>query len=162
MDNFGRFLMKAIWLDNGNNITAQELNAQGVTYEQFETDESKYRGPLEQLMKERGYVTMDQVRMWPEMDNFEALCKKFVGEHLHTDDEVRFLLSGSGVFEIRSLDDRWMKVIVEPSDFILVPANRFHRFYLTDEKKIQCVRLFKDQSGWTPIYRKDAETVAAQ
>jgi 1,2-dihydroxy-3-keto-5-methylthiopentene dioxygenase len=85
-----------------------------------------------------------------------------VEEHLHTDDEVRFLLSGSGVFEIRSLDDRWMKVIVEPSDFILVPANRFHRFYLTDEKKIQCVRLFKDQSGWTPIYRKDAETVAAQ
>jgi 1,2-dihydroxy-3-keto-5-methylthiopentene dioxygenase len=154
--------MKAIWLDNGNNITAEELNAQGVTYEQFETDEAKYRGPLEQLMKKRGYVTMDQVRMWPEMDNFAALCQKFVGEHLHTDDEVRFVLSGSGVFEIRSLDDRWMKVIVEPSDFILVPANRFHKFYLTDEKKIQCVRLFKDQSGWTPVYRKDVETVAAQ
>ena len=154
--------MKAIWLDNGNNITAEELNAQGITYEQFETDEIKYKAPLEALMKERGYVTMDQVKMWADMPNFEALCQKFVGEHLHTDDEVRFLLDGSGVFEIRSGDDRWMKVIVEKGDFILVPANRFHRFYLTDEKRIQCVRLFKDQSGWTPLYRKDLETSAAK
>src|ERR1700690_132849 len=154
--------MKAIWLDSGKNITAQELNAQGVTYEQFETDETKYKGPLEALMKERGYVTMDQVKMWADMPNFQALCDKFVGEHLHTDDEVRFVIGGSGVFEIRSQDDRWMKVIVEPSDFILVPANRFHRFYLTDEKKIHCVCLFKDQSGWTPLYRKDLETTAAK
>jgi 1,2-dihydroxy-3-keto-5-methylthiopentene dioxygenase len=113
-------------------------------------------------MGENGYVTMDQVKMWADMPNFQALCDKFVGEHLHTDDEVRFVLDGSGVFEIRSLDDRWMKVLVEPQDFISVPANRFHRFYLTDEKKIQCVRLFKDQSGWTPMYRKDVEAAAAK
>jgi len=149
--------MKAIWIDTNKEISAQELNAQGVTYEQFETDETKYKGPLEALMKERGYVTMDQVKMWKAMPNFDALCQKFVGEHLHTDDEVRFVLAGSGVFEIRSLDDRWMKVTVDPSDFILVPANRFHRFYLTEEKNIHCVRLFKDQSGWTPLYRKDLE-----
>ena len=86
--------MKAIWLDTGNNISADELNAQGVPYEQFETDEIKYKAPLEALMKERGYVTMDQVKMWADMPNFEALCQKFVGEHLHTDDEVRFLLDG--------------------------------------------------------------------
>ena len=154
--------MKAIWLDNQQPITAAELNAQGVTYEQFATDETAYKGPLEKLMGERGYVTMDQVKMWPEMPNFDALCQKFVGEHLHTDDEVRFVLGGAGVFEIRSQDDRWMKVTVEPSDFILVPANRFHRFYLTEAKNIHCVRLFKDQSGWTPLYRKDLETAGAQ
>jgi 1,2-dihydroxy-3-keto-5-methylthiopentene dioxygenase len=154
--------MKAIWLDTNESISPAELNAQGVTYEQFETNESAYKTPLEKLMKERGYVTMDQVKMWPDMPNFDALCQKFVGEHLHTDDEVRFVLAGSGVFEIRGDKDRWMKVTVEPSDFILVPANRFHRFYLTDEKNIHCVRLFKDQSGWTPLYRKDLETAGTQ
>ncbi len=154
--------MKAIWLETGKNISAEELNSHGITYEQMPTEESVYKSPLEKLMKERGYVTMDQVGMKPDMPNFEALCQKFVGEHLHTDDEVRFVLQGSGVFEIRSLDDQWMKVIVEPGDFILVPANRFHRFYLTDEKKIQCVRLFKDQSGWAPLYRKDLEATAAK
>jgi 1,2-dihydroxy-3-keto-5-methylthiopentene dioxygenase len=54
-----------------------------------------------------------------------------------------------------------MKVTVEPSDFILVPANRYHRFYLTGEKNIHCVRLFKDPSGWTPLYRKDLEATGA-
>jgi len=154
--------MKAIWLETGKNISAEELNAQGVTYRQLPTEESAYKPPLEAMMKENGYVTMDQVKMWPEMQNFDALCQKFIGEHLHTDDEVRFVLSGSGVFEIRSQDDKWMKIIVEPQDFISVPANRFHRFYLTDEKKIQCVRLFKDQSGWTPQYRKDLEPATAK
>ncbi|MGH7739158.1 MAG: 1,2-dihydroxy-3-keto-5-methylthiopentene dioxygenase, partial [bacterium] len=144
--------MKAIWLDTQASISPSELNAQGVTYEQFATEESVYKTPLEKVMKERGYVTMDQVKMWPDMPNFDALCQKFVGEHLHTDDEVRFVLAGSGVFEIRGEGDRWMKITVEPSDFILVPANRFHRFYLTDEKAIHCVRLFKDQSGWAPLY----------
>jgi len=154
--------MKAIWLETGNNISAEELNSQGITYEQMPTEESVYKSPLEKIMKERGYVTLDQVGMKPDMPNFDALCQKFVGEHLHTDDEVRFVLQGSGVFEIRSEDDKWMKVIVEPGDFILVPANRFHRFYLTDEKRIQCVRLFKDQSGWAPLYRKDLEAAAAK
>jgi 1,2-dihydroxy-3-keto-5-methylthiopentene dioxygenase len=154
--------MKAIWLETGNNISAEELTSQGITYEQMPTEESVYKSPLEKIMKEKGYVTLDQVGMKPDMPNFDALCQKFVGEHLHTDDEVRFVLQGSGVFEIRSEDDKWMKVIVEPGDFILVPANRFHRFYLTDEKKIQCVRLFKDQSGWAPLYRKDLEAAATK
>jgi len=154
--------MKAIWLETGKEINAEELNSQGVTYRQLPTEETAYKPPLEKIMADNGYVTMDQVKMWPEMPNFDALCQKFVGEHLHTDDEVRFVLSGSGVFEIRSLEDRWMKVTVEPRDFISVPANRYHRFYLTEEKKIQCVRLFKDPSGWTPLYRKDREQATAK
>lgn len=153
--------MQAIWLDIGKEITAEELNAQGVTYEVLPTSESDYKPRLEAIMRERGYATMDQVGMKPDMENFDALCRKFMDEHLHTDDEVRFVLSGSGVFEIRSRDDRWMKVTVHPGDFILVPANRYHRFYLTDEKRIQCVRLFKDASGWVPHYRKDREAAAA-
>lgn len=154
--------MKAIWLDTGKDISAQELNSHGVDYRQLATDEAVYKTPLEGIMKENSYVTMDQVKMWEQMPNFDALCQKFVGEHLHTDDEVRFVLEGSGVFEIRSLDDRWMKILVEKEDYISVPANRYHRFYLTDEKKIHCVRLFKDQSGWTPLYRQDKETAAAK
>jgi 1,2-dihydroxy-3-keto-5-methylthiopentene dioxygenase len=50
-----------------------------------------------------------------------------------------------------------MKVEVEARDFITVPADRFHRFYLTDEKHIQCIRLFKDHNGWIQKYRKDLE-----
>jgi 1,2-dihydroxy-3-keto-5-methylthiopentene dioxygenase len=63
------------------------------------------------------------------------------------------VLEGEGVFDIRSRDDRWMRVTVEEGDLIIVPKNRHHRFFLTDRKTIRCVRLFQDQSGWVPQYR---------
>ena len=64
------------------------------------------------------------------------------------------MLDGEGVFDIRSSDDRWLRVKVERGDLIVVPAKRYHRFELTDAKSIRCVRLFKDQSGWVPHYRE--------
>jgi 1,2-dihydroxy-3-keto-5-methylthiopentene dioxygenase len=45
-------------------------------------------------------------------------------------------------------------VFVEAGDFILVPANRHHLFYLSPLKMIRAVRLFKDNPSWTPIYRE--------
>ena len=154
--------MKATWMDTHEDITPAELNTQGITYEQVSTEPTGYKSRMEKVMAERGYVVMDEVGMKADMPNFEALCQKFVGEHLHTDDEVRFVLKGGGVFDIRSGDDRWMHVVVEPADFILVPANRYHRFYLTEEKAIQCVRLFKDPTGWTPVYREGVAAPAAK
>ena len=78
-------------------------------------------------------------------------------EHLHTDDEVRFVLAGEGIFDIRSADDRWMRVEVEAGDLLVVPANLHHRFFLTDREEIRCVRLFKDSAGWVPVYRQAAQ-----
>jgi 1,2-dihydroxy-3-keto-5-methylthiopentene dioxygenase len=67
---------------------------------------------------------------------------------------VRFVLEGEGIFDIRSRDDRWMRVVVERGDLIVVPKDRHHRFMLTEHKTIRCVRLFQDKSGWTPHYRQ--------
>jgi 1,2-dihydroxy-3-keto-5-methylthiopentene dioxygenase len=153
--------MKACWLESDKPISAEALNAQGIFYAQLPVAEAEHKAPLEKIMRDHGYVDRDQVNMSPEMPTFDEMCRKFAIEHYHPGDEVRFILSGSGVWEIRSLDDRWMKVEVAAEDFITVPSNRYHRFYLTDEKKIQCVRLFKDHSGWVQVYRKDVEAGAA-
>lgn len=150
--------MKASWLETGKEITSAELNAQGILNMQLPSDPAAYKEPLAKIMKEKGYVDQDQVDMSPSMGpKFDEMCQKFSIEHLHPGDEVRFLIAGAGVWEIRSLDDRWMKVEVEARDFITVPDGRFHRFYLTDEKHIQCIRLFKDHNGWIQKYRKDLE-----
>ena len=108
---------------------------------------------LSELRERRGYVARDEVMLSPETPNLDGLLGKFLAEHLHTDDEVRFVLSGEGIFDIRSVADRWMRVVVEPGDLLVVPAHRHHRFLLTDRKAIRCVRLFQDQAGWTPVYR---------
>jgi len=44
--------------------------------------------------------------------------------------------------------------VVEPGDLLVVPANRHHRFLLTDMRSIRCVRLFQDPAGWVAHYRE--------
>jgi 1,2-dihydroxy-3-keto-5-methylthiopentene dioxygenase len=154
--------MKAVWLDSGKAITAEELNAQGITYMVLPTDPAAYQAPLEKVMKANGYVTQDEVNRSPALPNYDAMVAKFQIEHYHPGDEVRFTLAGGGIWEIRSLDDKWMKVEVGTGDFISVPDGRYHRFYLTDEKYIKCVRLFKDTNGWVQVYRHEVEAGTAK
>jgi 1,2-dihydroxy-3-keto-5-methylthiopentene dioxygenase len=146
--------MQACWLDSETDpLSPETLRAEGVHHQRLETDPAAYQGPLDALKRANGYVHQDEVALTPETPNLEGICAKFVDEHLHDEDEVRFVLEGEGVFEIRSRDDRWMKVTVEKGDLIVVPKDRYHRFYLTDAKTIRCVRLFRDESGWVPHYR---------
>ena len=145
--------MKATWLDDDTEIDSETLNAEGILHQRLPLDESGYQPTMDELKSERGYIHQDQVELRPEMPNLDEICKKFDDEHLHDEDEVRFVLEGEGIFDIRSTDDRWMRVLVEAGDLIVVPAKRHHRFELTDKKLIRCVRLFQDQTGWVPHYR---------
>jgi 1,2-dihydroxy-3-keto-5-methylthiopentene dioxygenase len=145
--------MKAHWLEDSRPIGGDELARQGVYYTKLSTQEQTYQGPVDQLKRERGYIEQDIVVLAPTTPNLDAICAKFIDEHHHDDDEVRFVLEGEGIFDIRSLDDRFMRVLVEPGDLIVVPKARHHRFMLTESKTIRCVRLFRDTSGWVPHYR---------
>jgi 1,2-dihydroxy-3-keto-5-methylthiopentene dioxygenase len=151
--------MKLEWLEPrsaGERIDTSELERAGVLYERLPVRDEQFQPTLDALKAERGYVEQDIVELDPDTPNLEALCAKFIDEHLHTDDEVRYVLEGEGIFDIRSVEDRWMRVTVEKGDLIVVPADRYHRFLLTDKQHIRCVRLFKDASGWVPQYRSQA------
>ena len=148
--------MKAHWLEeerSGEPIAAATLGDEGVPYRRLPIEPGAYQPELDQLMRANGYLEQDQVELSPETPDLEALCAKFVDEHRHDEDEVRFVLAGEGVFDIRARDDRWMRILVEQGDLIVVPRDRFHRFFLTDKKSIRCVRLFQDRAGWVPHYR---------
>lgn len=153
--------MKASWLDRARSLSADELQANDVYYAKLDIEPASFQGPIDWLKAERGYIEQDEVKLSPATPNLDAICAKFVDEHFHDDDEVRFVLEGEGIFDIRSRDDQWMRVVVEPGDLIVVPATRHHRFLLTEAKHIHCVRLFKDTSGWTPHYRAQAATTGA-
>ncbi|OGR52579.1 MAG: hypothetical protein A3I11_09170 [Elusimicrobia bacterium RIFCSPLOWO2_02_FULL_39_32] len=143
--------MKATWLDSGIEILADKLMEEGIYYQKIPTE--NFQPSLDKIKKSWRYSAQDIVELYPAMPNLDAICAKFDKEHIHTDDEVRFVLNGEGIFDIRSKKDQWMRLLVEKGDFILVPANRNHLFYLTPTKTIQCVRLFKENPSWTPIYR---------
>src|SRR5258706_1391517 len=145
--------MKAYWLESGETITEQELKKNNVDYSKL--DINNYQPDLELKKAANNYVTQDVVEITPQTPNLETILAKFDKEHLHTDDEVRFVLAGSGIFDIRSIDDRWMRVEGFSGDYISVPKNRHHRFFCMKDNFIRCVRLFKDNSGWTPLYRHE-------
>lgn len=138
-------------------LSAEDLRREGVMYRALSPDPEARKAPLAALMAEQGYVQQDEVRLSPDTPGLDAICEKFVDEHRHLEDEVRFVLSGAGVFDIRDRRDRWMRVTVEPGDLIVVPKDRHHRFFLTAERSIHCVRLFQDASGWVPHYRAVAD-----
>ncbi len=148
--------MKLEWLEPTPGqapCTLDDLAAAGALYEHLAVDPVAYQPSLDRLKAARGYVEQDIIELQPSTPNLEALCAKFIDEHLHTDDEVRYVLEGEGIFDLRSVDDHWMRVTVEQGDLLVVPANLHHRFMLTERQQIRCVRLFKDSAGWVPHYR---------
>ena len=152
--------MKAFFRDDRGtqqeDVDASTLERCGVLYRKLPLDPAAHQPVLDELRTQRGYIAQDEVQLRPDTPNLDAALKKFDPEHLHEDDEVRFVLEGEGVFDIRSDDDRWMRVIVEPGDLIVVPKGRHHRFELTPLRTIRCARLFKDAAGWVPVYRQPA------
>jgi 1,2-dihydroxy-3-keto-5-methylthiopentene dioxygenase len=143
--------MKACWLDDGMPLEGVRLRDEGVHHDHLEI--GAHEAPLAALMHARGYIERDEIALSPATEGLDAICARFDREHLHDEDEVRFVLEGEGVFDIRSRDDRWMRVEVGAGDLIVVPAARHHRFSLTDRRAIRCVRLFQDRAGWVPRYR---------
>lgn len=145
--------MRAYWLDDGTTLTADELRAHDVLYQSVGITPEEYQPVMDELKQQHGYITQDVVELSPEMPNLKEICAKFDPEHLHTEDEVRFVLDGEGVFDIRTKGDRMFRVEVSAGDLIVVPKDRNHRFELTPQNHIRCVRLFQDMSGWVPHYR---------
>ena len=107
---------------------------------------------IQRLYKERGYKTADVVTLYPDTPNIDAMLAKFDKKHLHTDDEVRFVVQGRGVFTLFPEKGEPIDAELHPGDFITVPKNYKHYFTLCDDKQITAIRIFTDPAGWVANY----------
>src|SRR5258707_1141863 len=71
-----------------------------------------YRASVDALKAEGGFQTVDVVSLHPEHPDRAAFRQKFLAEHRHTEDEVRFFVDGSGQFYLH-LNDQVHVVLCE-------------------------------------------------
>ena len=114
-----------------------------------------YSPEIERLKEQHGFVTADVINVSPETPGLDDMLAKFDKEHLHTEDEVRFTVRGSGVFHINPESAPVFSITVESGDLISVPNGTHHWFNLCGDKTIRCIRLFEDMAGWTPHYMEE-------
>lgn len=140
----------------------------GIEYERWPSDGkvppnasaeeilNAYGEQIDQLKARGGYVTADVIDVNPETPNLDAMLAKFSIEHWHDEDEVRYIVAGSGLFHIHPKTGPVIAIEVEAGDLIRVPRGTLHWFDLCSEKQIRAIRLFQDTSGWTPHYTHSA------
>ena len=79
---------------------------------------------------------------------------KFLSEHVHDDDEVRFFVEGSGLFYFRS-NDRVSALECSAGDLIVLPAGLRHWFDTGERPFFTAIRLFTRPDGWVARFTGD-------
>jgi 1,2-dihydroxy-3-keto-5-methylthiopentene dioxygenase len=111
-----------------------------------------YRDEIERLKALGGYVTADVIDVTAATPGLDAMLAKFNREHWHDEDEVRFIVRGSGLFHVRPRDGKVLAIEVEAGDLVRVPRGTWHWFDLCASRDIRAIRLFQDPAGWSPHY----------
>ena len=153
-------------LDRHAAITA-ELARIGVRFEQWEASQpispgasqdeviAAYRGDIDRLMDEAGYQAVDVISLTPDHPDRAALRRKFLSEHTHSEDEVRFFVAGSGQFTLH-VDGKVYDVLCEKGDLIGVPDGTRHWFDMSEAPYFVAIRLFTNKEGWVANFTGDA------
>jgi len=109
---------------------------------------------LNKLRDDRGYSYADIITVHPDhLPGYDDKVKSFFEEHIHDAEEIRYVLSGSGFFDVRDYDDKWVRVHVKQGDLMTLPEGIYHRFTTDFNDVIQAMRLFIGQPVWTPFNR---------
>ncbi|RKP56927.1 cupin domain-containing protein [Cohnella endophytica] len=110
---------------------------------------STYDSEIRDLADRRGYKVWDIVALSEATPNLPEILKKFEQVHTHTEDEVRAITAGRGIFIIKGDDETgYFDVELSAGDVISVPEGQPHFFTLMDNKAIVAVRLFIEPAGW--------------
>ncbi|MCY1339792.1 Acireductone dioxygenase [compost metagenome] len=106
-----------------------------------------YQHEIQRLKDEQGYVTVDVISLNADNPQKDELRAKFLDEHRHGEDEVRFFVAGRGLFTLH-IDDHVYAVLCEKNDLISVPAGTRHWFDMGERPYFVAIRLFNNPEGW--------------
>ena len=144
---------------------AQILKEIGVRFERWPTRNlpadatneqilDAYADEVAKLKAENGFQTADVVSLNPDHPQREEFRQKFLNEHRHSEDEVRFFVRGQGLFYLH-VDDKIYAVLCQEHDLISVPNGTKHWFDMGPSPQFTCIRLFTNPEGWVAKFTGD-------
>ncbi len=144
----------------------EALGAQGIQFELWTAGQplaegatpadvlAAYAADVARLNAQRGYQSVDVVRVGPDHPDREAIRAKFLQEHVHDDDEARFFVEGAGAFYIRATD-RVYRLDAHAGDLIILPKGTTHWFDAGLRPCFAAIRLFTTPDGWVARFTGD-------
>jgi 1,2-dihydroxy-3-keto-5-methylthiopentene dioxygenase len=147
-------------------LIAAELEARGIGFERWparvelahdanpDTILAAYASEIRQVQATGNYPTVDAIRLTPEHPDREALRRKFLAEHTHSEDEVRFFVEGRGLFCLH-IGEEVLQVLCEQNDFLRVPAGTRHWFDMGRAPRFTAIRFFDNPEGWVAQFTGD-------
>ncbi|TDR43946.1 acireductone dioxygenase apoprotein [Tahibacter aquaticus] len=138
---------------------AAELGKVGVRFERWQASAdivpgaapeaviAAYRHDIDRLMNSEGYQAVDVISLNADHPDKATLRQKFLNEHTHSEDEVRFFVAGRGLFTLH-IDDKVYEVLCTQGDLIGVPDNTRHWFDMSEQPHFVAIRLFTNAAGW--------------
>ncbi|MFV2088192.1 1,2-dihydroxy-3-keto-5-methylthiopentene dioxygenase [Micromonospora sp. LOL_021] len=152
---------------------AEALRPLGVQFEQWEHGArlasqaaqadvlDAYRTEVDRICAKGGFRLVDVVRMRPDDADPEwpskahAARTRFLDEHTHDEDEVRFFVEGSGCFYLH-VDHRVYAVVCEAGDLLWVPQGTSHWFDMGSQPEFTAIRFFEEEDGWIGNFLPDS------
>jgi 1,2-dihydroxy-3-keto-5-methylthiopentene dioxygenase len=141
------------------------FTARGVFFDQWTCDVvfddratqeeilTAYNKDLKPFMEKGDYLTADVISINKLTENYDAIRAKFLAEHTHSEDEIRFFVDGQGLFWFNLENEPVFNLLCEKGDLISVPAGTKHWFDAGEKDPfVKAIRIFIDMSGWVPHY----------
>jgi 1,2-dihydroxy-3-keto-5-methylthiopentene dioxygenase len=157
----------ACLLDSEEGTTiAETLAGVGIRFQRWSADRevaddddnetilAAYKTEIDKLVAEGGYQSWDVVSMHANHPDKGAFRAKFLAEHTHSEDEVRFFVRGQGLFVIHQAEKVYA-LLCEKDDLISVPANTKHWFDMGPNPVFTAIRLFNNTEGWVANFTGD-------
>lgn len=119
---------------------------------------AQYQQVVTYLMQQEGYQAVDVVSLTPNHPDKAALRAKFLQEHTHNEDEVRFFVAGCGLFSIHVAAQVY-ELTCYAGDLIRLPAHTRHWFDMGEQPDFIAIRWFNNPAGWVAHYT--GSTIAA-
>jgi 1,2-dihydroxy-3-keto-5-methylthiopentene dioxygenase len=152
-------------------VIGTELAKHGVTFGRWPVVENAASASSEELLAHYAtnvaelngsgrYKHIDIARIhpddadpqWPEIA--AGARGKFLDEHRHAEDEVRFFAAGRGCFYLH-LGEEVFAVVCEGGDLLSVPAGTLHWFDMGERPDFIAIRFFEEADGWVGDFTGD-------